>query len=86
MREHRTEKMQERISQPLAESRSDGERLIGLDETPVSTQSDRFIQIDTEHGVGRFKSAHGPCRFWFFQRRVGIANLVTRSRREEETM
>jgi hypothetical protein len=30
---------------------------MGFDEAAIPTESDRFIQIDTEHGVRRFKSA-----------------------------
>jgi hypothetical protein len=57
MSKHGAEKSQERISKPFAKSRSNREGLMGFEEAAIATKTDGFIQIDTEHGVGCFKSA-----------------------------
>ena len=57
MSKHGTEKSQERVGESFAKSRSNREDLMGFNEAAIASKTDGFIQIDTEHGVGRFKSA-----------------------------
>ena len=56
MNKHGTEKSEERLGEPLAKSWSNGEGLISFAEPAVTAKSEGFIQIDTEHSVGRFKT------------------------------
>jgi len=56
MNKHGPKKSQERVRESFAQSRCNREGLMGFDEAAIATKTDRFIQIDTEHGVGCFKS------------------------------
>lgn len=56
MSQHGAEKNEERVGEPFAKSGSNREGLMGFDEPAITTKADGFIQIDTEHGVGRFKA------------------------------
>ena len=54
MNKHGAQKSQERIGESIAKSWSDGKGLMCLAEPAITAKSDGFVQIDTEHGVGRF--------------------------------
>lgn len=57
MKKHGAKQSQERVGESLAKSRSDREGLMGFDHAAIPSKTDGFIQIDTEHGVGCFKTA-----------------------------
>ena len=88
MSKHGAEKSQERVGEPFAKSRSDREGLMGFDEPAIPTKPDGFIQIDTEHGVGCFKTAQrAHVGFGFFSGEGGspiLRHRANTTRRESD--
>jgi hypothetical protein len=89
MSKHGAEKSQERVGKPLAKSRSHREGLMRFGEAAIAAKTNGFIQIDTKHGVGRFKSAqrvHVGFRFFSGERGSPILrHRANTKRRKSET-
>ena len=56
MSKHGAEKCEKRIGKSFAKSWGNGEGLMSFAEAAMTAKADGFIQIDTEHGVRRFKT------------------------------
>ena len=57
MNKHCPQQQHQRIGKSFAECWSNGEGLMRFSETAIAAKAEGFIQIDTEHGVRRFKTA-----------------------------